>query len=70
MPDSSAFTIEIDGAVTLELDEIWPDGDVPENPTLSDVIPRLEKEGTAANLIREWNLPVEVSVDGQKVNLR
>ena len=32
-----SFTITFDGSATLTVDEVWPDGDAPANPTLLDV---------------------------------
>ena len=32
-----SFHFDLDLSVTLDLDEIWPDGDAPENPTVEDV---------------------------------
>lgn len=32
-----SFHFELDLSVTLDLEEIWPDGDAPENPTVEDV---------------------------------
>jgi len=53
------FTIEIRGEWTLSVEDIWPDGDAPENPTEQDVrdcLPRVR------NLISEWNLVPDVEV--------
>lgn len=38
------FSFDFEVMVTLNTDEIWVDGDGPENPTLEDVKRELEKE--------------------------
>lgn len=60
------FTLRLaPSTFTLGVDEIWPDGDAPENPTVEDVVAQMEKSQMT---IDEWNLRpdrVEVqSVDG------
>lgn len=35
--DDVMFTIDFDVSVTLDREQIWPDGDAPENPTVEDV---------------------------------
>jgi hypothetical protein len=42
---SKAFTLSITGSVTLTVEQIWPDGDAPENPTVEDVRARVESWG-------------------------
>ena len=64
------FAVEVDGLCNLGIGEIWSSGSAPENPTTADVVSAMEDAATsAADLIREWNLPVEIRVDGEKVNL-
>lgn len=55
------FTLHAD--CTLGVDEIWPDGDAPENPTLQDVLEVAEAYGWdpddadgMAQLMSEWNM--------------
>ena len=51
------FTLDLSMSVTLDLNQIWPDGDAPENPTPEDVLEALRD--TDSNLFRaleEWNL--------------
>lgn len=62
------FTIRIEGQHLLTVDEIWPDGDAPENPTVSDVVARIKKSCAGAyDLVYDWNLDVDVEVDGEPV---
>lgn len=42
--------------VTLNAEDIWPDGDAPENPTAEDVADLICKEGGFPKIIDEWNL--------------
>lgn len=41
---------------TLTVDEIWPDGDAPENPTADDVRARIDADGDILSVIDSWNL--------------
>lgn len=54
------FTINIQGDFALSLDEIWPNGDAPENPTVADVRAVLPRD--VRDLISEWNLVPDVEV--------
>jgi len=46
------FTVE----ATLDADQIWPDGDAPENPTADNVRELIENEGGILRVIDDWNL--------------
>lgn len=50
------FTINIECSVDMDLDELWPDGDAPENPTAKDVENLIEKSGGPVGIIDDWNL--------------
>ncbi len=55
---ANGFIFEINIATVLDIKEIWPDGDAPENPTVADVRARFLKDGRG-NIIaaaQEWNL--------------
>lgn len=56
----SKFTISIEGHFTLDKDEIWPNGDAPEDPTLDDV--RAVVPTNVEDLVSEWNLHPRVEV--------
>ena len=64
------FFVSIEGNFGLTIEELWPNGDAPENPTREDVMKLLREqwpypENAASGLMREWNLePLEVRVDG------
>jgi len=48
------FNIEVDD--TFELDDLWPDGDAPENPSLDDVVKLIQKDGGPDRVAEDWNL--------------
>jgi len=58
------FAVDIDGAVTLTVEEVWPDGDAPDNPTAEDVAKRMRGCGSLKDVIYDWNLPATITVDG------
>ena len=60
------FTFEFSGDVTLSVDEIWPDGDAPEDPTLQDVLKQIENTGHFGSdkhaLLDDWNLEKDLNI--------
>jgi hypothetical protein len=50
------FTISISIDELLTKEELWPDGNAPENPTVDDVIRLIEKSGGVGGIIKDWNL--------------
>jgi hypothetical protein len=50
------FTITFSVDVTLTVDELWPDGDAPENPTVDAVRELIEDSGGIFKVIDDWNL--------------
>lgn len=66
-----SFYVEWGGTADLSVDEIWPDGNAPENPTRDDVIAVMQQSGSVARLCRDWSLEVEgLEVDGKDSGLR
>lgn len=59
----SRFRITITSDNVLTLDELWPDGDAPENPTADDVRARIRQHGGAREVLRDWNLDDELTLD-------
>lgn len=54
---SKQFIIEFSGRAVLNEEEIWPDGDAPEEPNSEDVQEIVESEGLCArSILDEWNL--------------
>lgn len=69
---SDTFTINFDGSVPLSVEEIWPDGDAPSNPTVDDVIARMRSTSSGlGSFLRDWNLEddIDVSVEGNGLRL-
>ena len=58
------FNLNVEGGVYLSIEDIWPDGDAPKNPTREEVAKRLRESGSLRQIILEWNLPVSIDVDG------
>jgi hypothetical protein len=50
------FCFDINASVHLEVDEIWPDGDAPENPTAEDVEVVIQQAGGLRRVLRDWDL--------------
>jgi len=66
------FNIEWGGSADLTPDEVWPDGDAPENPTVEDVKTAMLKSGSLYCLARDWDMQleeVEVYGTGGRVTL-
>lgn len=50
------FTFDITISHTFTIDELWPDGDAPENPTTRNVYDLVEQCGGLARVINDWDL--------------
>lgn len=61
------FYFEVGDEASLTVDEIWPDGDAPENPTVEDVIAEVKKT-SRFRFASEWNFETHVSVNGKPVD--
>ncbi len=56
----TAFTIGFTVESTLTVAELWPDGDAPANPTVSDVKEAIESySADPFRVARDWNLDVD-----------
>lgn len=64
---NEGFTIEVGDEAFLTIEEIWPDGDAPENPTVDDVIARIKRSGSRHHFATDWGFQIHVSVDGKPV---
>jgi hypothetical protein len=49
-----SFNIEIDD--TWDLEDLWPDGNAPETPTLDDVVKLIQACGGPDRVAEDWNL--------------
>ena len=58
MRGENVKTIEISivSTSTLSIDEVWPDGDAPDNPTVEDVIKAMRPSGGVGEMASDWNL--------------
>lgn len=55
------FTFYFSGNVTLKESQIWPDGNVPQNPRAEDVISLIEGLYTnIGDLIDDWSLGKDI----------
>lgn len=61
------FTISVGDESVLSLDEIWPDGDAPENPTVQDVIAHIKATSNRQSFARDWGFDEWVEVNGRPV---
>ncbi len=63
MTEKTKFRIEIRSSCELSIEQIWPDGNAPENPTIEDVRELLDDvDVIPGSVISKWNLPYEVDV--------
>lgn len=64
----SAFQFDLDLSTTLTVDDIWPDGDAPENPTVAEVIAVVRNDGPLRNFVRDWEFLTGATlyVDGEE----
>lgn len=61
------FFIEVGDEAHLTVDEIWPDGDAPENPTREDVIEKIRATESRFSFASNWGFEDWASVDGKPV---
>lgn len=63
------FTVNLVAGYYLLIEDIWPDGDAPENPTAADVKARMEESGPKIQVLRDWNMlyGLEVFVGKEQV---
>ena len=55
------FAFDLHMSVTLSVNEIWPDGDAPENPTAEDVKNLIEETHCSiGSFLSDWNLDREI----------
>jgi hypothetical protein len=64
------FSFRIDIEEVLSVDDIWPDGDAPENPTVEDVQDKFKgpyRGGTVRNA-QDWGLLDDLHVEIDEVD--
>jgi hypothetical protein len=56
------FSFSVRGEVSVSVDDIWPDGDAPENPTAADVQREIDKSRDLATALLYWNLDEDLEL--------
>ena len=59
------FSITIEGEYDFTVEELWPDGDAPENPTAADVRQLIKDSGGVRAVIRDWGLDMDLHVHAE-----
>lgn len=62
MSGAPTVFIEFSGDVALAIEDIWPDGDAPEEITPEVVAELMRQAGSKMNVLREWALTSELVV--------
>ena len=60
---SVMFHFSISVETSLGIEDIWPDGDAPENPTVDDVLKVIAKCGGKRRVLEDWNLVDDLDLD-------
>ena len=55
-PRKKCFTLSFEIDETFTVDELWPDGDAPEDPTVDDVENLIAACGGVEGVLRDWDL--------------
>ena len=63
------FLVSFSGSTAMTVDEVWPDGDAPDEPTAADVVAVMRTCGPPIRMVDEWSLAdyLEVWVDAEKL---
>jgi hypothetical protein len=61
MTDARHFRFELryEVTATIEARDLWPDGDVPADPTAADVEALISKDGGWHRVLIDWNLGLD-----------
>jgi hypothetical protein len=65
---SKRFELTVEGSVVLELDEIWPDGDAPENPTAADAQRVIDADGGLSRVLLDWSLEDDFELKARAID--
>lgn len=57
------FDIDIFFVYRISVDEVWPDGDAPPDPTAQDVIEVINNHGGPVQIITDWDLDADLNVN-------
>jgi hypothetical protein len=62
------FLVEVSGSLAFTVEDLWPDGDAPTNPTAEDAAKALREIGNRPSKVcLELGIPLTVTVDGKQV---
>lgn len=62
------FYVSITADYALTVDDVWPDGDAPGNPTSGNVRELLRAGGDKFRVLSDWGMDdFDVDVDGERV---
>jgi len=64
------FHVSIEGGFDLSVEDVWPDGGAPANPTAQDVAAVMVSCGSKMRVLADWELRPDVFVDSVKVDWR
>lgn len=53
---SKSFHISVTFNYDYSIDELWPDGDAPENPTVQDVVDLIKQCGGVRQVLHDWDM--------------
>lgn len=56
------YTVSFGGHVELKVEEVWPEGDAPEKPTVADVVAVMQSCGDQRQVLQAWMLDNYVRV--------
>ena len=58
------FRVEFSGDFTISASEIWPDGDIPSNLSVGDVVAEMKRYCVGkSDLIKKWDLENDLVID-------
>ncbi len=64
------FLLTYSGSATLSIEELWPDGDAPENPTEEDVLELIEDCGGPEAILRDWSMDEMLALDVTELGVK
>lgn len=67
---SKKFRIWVDYNELFSIEQLWPDGDAPENPTVKDVLELIEDCGGLGQIISDWNLERDMGLSVTEVKTK
>jgi len=62
VPPKKSFGFSISAELSLDVEEIWPDGDWPEDPTVDDVPKVIAQCGGKMRILHDWDLDSDLDL--------